>query len=72
MFLPEKCALQEKKQDIHEKCKKDQITLILSHVNEQPMKVMKKAKFDKEIGRDNFCANIDEALARAASLAEDN
>ena len=58
--------------DIHEKCKKDQITLILSHVNEQPMKVMKKAKFDKEIGRDNFCANIDEALARAASLAEDN
>lgn len=58
--------------EIHEKCKKENITLIFSHVNEQPMKVMKKSKFDKEVGKDNFCANIDEALARAASLAENN
>ena len=58
--------------EIHEKCKDKNITLILSHVNEQPLKVMKRAKFDKEVGRDNFCANIDEALKRAESLVAEN
>lgn len=58
--------------DISEKCKDKGITLILSHVNEQPMKVMKRAKFNKEIGKDNFCANIDEALKRAEILVSEN
>ena len=49
-------------------CKKYKITLILSHVNEQPMSVMKKSGFDLEVGHENICANIDEALARAASI----
>ncbi len=49
-------------------CKKRGINLILSHVNEQPMKVMEKAGFIEKIGRGNFCENIDKSLERAESL----
>ena len=49
-------------------CQKNDITLIMSHVNEQPMKVFAKAGMVEEIGAENFCANIDEALARAAAI----
>ena len=51
-----------------EKCQKKGITLVLSHVNEQPMHVMQKAGFDKLIGEANFCAHIDDALKRAEEL----
>ena len=44
------------------------MTLILSHVNEQPMKVMEKAGFIEKAGRENFCENIDKALERARAL----
>ncbi len=54
--------------NVHKLCKKKGITLILSHVNEQPMSVMKKAGFDVQVGEENLCANIDEALERAASI----
>lgn len=46
-------------------CEKRNIRLILSHVNEQPMHVMEKAGFVERVGRENFCAHIDEALKRA-------
>ena len=36
--------------------------------NEQPYHVMEKASFIDRVGADNFCANIDVALTRAASL----
>ncbi len=49
-------------------CKNNGVTLILSHVNAQPMKVMKKAGFLTEIGEENICANIDKALERACAL----
>ena len=49
-------------------CKKRGINLILSHVNEQPMKVMEKAGFIEKVGRENCCENIDKALERAESL----
>ena len=48
--------------------KRKNVTLILSHVNEQPMSVMQKAGFDEKVGLDNICANIDEALERANQL----
>lgn len=51
-------------------CRKNGITLILSHVNEQPRKVLKKSGLWKEIGADNFCPNIDAALARAKAITE--
>ena len=55
-------------EQFYEKCQKKGITLVLSHVNEQPMQVMKKAGFDVLIGEDNFCAHIDDALKRAEEL----
>ena len=53
-----------------ETCQKRGMTLVLSHVNEQPMKVMEKAGFIEKIGRENICDNIDKALERTGKLAE--
>ncbi len=50
---------------LHENCKKNNVRLILSHVNEQPMNIMEKAGLVEKIGRENFCSHIDEALKRA-------
>ena len=49
-------------------CKSRKITMILSHVNEQPLHVMEKAGFIDKIGKENICENIDAALKRAAYL----
>lgn len=57
-------------ESVQQQCAKKNVTLILSHVCEQPLAVIKKAELDKAIGEENFCANIDAALARAATLAE--
>ncbi|MBP1757057.1 MAG: sulfate permease, SulP family, partial [Firmicutes bacterium] len=54
--------------NVMKSCKKKHITLILSHVQEQPMKMMQKAGFDQSVGVDNFCDNIDRALERAEFL----
>ena len=53
-----------------ETCNKRDMTLLLSHVNEQPMKVMEKAGFITQIGQENICDNIDKALDRAEKLAK--
>lgn len=52
-----------------EKCEKQGVTLIISHVNEQPLHVMKKSGFYEKVGEENFCAHIDEALSKAGSAA---
>ena len=57
-------------ESVQQQCAKHNVTLILSHVCEQPLAVIKKAELDKVIGEENFCANIDAALARAAMLTE--
>ncbi|MGM9608189.1 MAG: SulP family inorganic anion transporter [Oscillospiraceae bacterium] len=51
-------------------CRKKGITLVMSHVNEQPMKVLRKAGMVEAIGEENFCPNIDAALARAKAITE--
>jgi len=53
---------------ILEKCDKHNITVIFSHVNEQPMTIMHKAGFVDRVGKDNFCEHIDAALIRAEEL----
>ena len=53
---------------IYATCKKRGITLLLSHVQEQPYAMMAKAGFVQEIGEDNFCANIDAALEKAGEI----
>ena len=55
-------------QKIQAACKKRNITLLLSHVQEQPRLMMEKAGFADAVGHENFCANIDAALERAALL----
>ena len=49
---------------IQELCEKNEIRLILSHVNEQPLSVMKKDGFDVKIGAENFADHIDDALSK--------
>ena len=50
---------------LYERCQKNGVTLILSHVNEQPMHVMEKAGFVDMVGRYHFCPNIEAALDHA-------
>lgn len=47
---------------LNDKCKKMDVRLILSHVNEQPMKIMKKAGFVEAVGTENFVPHIHDAL----------
>jgi len=55
---------------IHTFCRENGITLLLSHVNEQPLGVMQKAGFYAELGAQNFADNIDAALARAETICK--
>ena len=55
---------------LYDDCKARGVQLVMSHVNEQPMKVIQKAGFDKMLGEENFCPHIDDALARAQAIAE--
>lgn len=51
--------------DLYEDCTKKKIQLVFSHVNEQPLSLMKKNGFFEKVGAENFCPNIDSALKRA-------
>lgn len=45
--------------------------LILCGARPQPAELMHKAEFERHVGRHNICANIKEALARAAKVSEE-
>ena len=49
-------------------CEDKNIKLIMSHVNSQPMATFEKSNLLSEIGEENFCPNIDEALKRAEEI----
>lgn len=53
---------------LHQDLKKKHVTLILSHVNEQPMSMMNRAGFLDLVGRENLAGSIDEALSFAVDL----
>ena len=55
-------------QALHGVCREKGILLLLSHVNEQPLAVMKKAGFVEQLGEEFFLPNIDEALAFAKEI----
>lgn len=59
-------------EELFEKCKKNNIQLVFSHVNEQPMHVFEKDEFITKVGKENFCAHIDDALKRAEQILSDN
>ena len=54
--------------NLYVKCKEKNVTLILSHVNPQPLEVMKKSGFYDSVGEGNFCAHIEEALSLASEI----
>lgn len=57
-------------ENIYEQCMAQNITLLLSHVNPQPMRVMKKAGFYDKLGQECFPNNIDEALLAAETICK--
>ena len=55
-------------QNLTKVCESKGITLVFSHVNEQPMKVMVKSGFVDLVGKENFCSNIRAALDHAEKI----
>ncbi len=55
-------------EELYVRCKENGITLIFSHVNEQPLRVMDKAGFIDKVGRQNFCDHIDNAIVVANQI----
>ena len=49
-------------------CSKKGITVILSHVNAQPLRAMHKSGLYDLVKKENFCLNIDAALRRGEEL----
>ncbi|SEH47081.1 sulfate permease, SulP family [Ruminococcus flavefaciens] len=56
---------------IVKRCQRHNVKVVFSHVNEQPMKVMTKAGFIEQVGKENFCDHIDTALIRAEELEKE-
>ena len=55
-------------QNLTKVCESKGITLVFTHVNEQPMKVMVKSGFLDPVGKDNCCPNIRAALEYAEKI----
>ncbi|MBO5523764.1 MAG: sulfate permease [Roseburia sp.] len=56
--------------ELADRAKKKNITLIFSHVNEQPMSVMEKDGFIEYVGKEHFLPNIVEALDYAEGIVK--
>lgn len=56
---------------IVKRCERHNAKVVFSHVNEQPMKVMRKAGFVEMVGEQNFCDHIDTALQRAEEIEKE-
>jgi sulfate permease, SulP family len=48
-----------------------QRTLILCGAREQPAQLMHQAEFEEVVGRENICANVQEALSRAETVFQE-
>ena len=59
-------ALEEVAQQLHATGR----TLILCGAREQPAQLMHQAEFEDVVGRDNICANVQDALRRAEAVFE--
>jgi len=59
-------------EQLYEDCTNRGIKIVLSHVNEQPLRVIQKAGFEEKIGKENFAPHIDDALKRAEELVSKN
>ncbi len=55
-------------EQLYEKCAKQNVKLVFSHVNEQPYHTMEKSGFVDLVGKDNFRPRIDDAIDWASKL----
>lgn len=55
-------------ENLREYCDENDVQLIISHANEQPMKTMERAGFVEKVGREHFRTSIDDAIAHAREL----
>lgn len=58
-------------EQLHEKCVKQGVQIVFSHVNDQPFKTMEKDGFVDAVGRDFFCEHIDDAIQRSKEFLKD-
>ena len=58
-------------EQLFDRCKEANIQMVFSHVNEQPMKIMKKSGFVDKVGKENFKAHIDDAIEWASGMGDD-
>ena len=56
-------------EELYNRCSRQGIIMIFSHVNEQPMHTMEKAGFLDKVGREHFCTHIDDAIAMATEIS---
>ncbi len=55
-------------EQLYERCAKQNVKLVFSHVNEQPYHTMEKSGFVELVGKDNFRPRIDDAIDWASKL----
>lgn len=55
-------------ENLYDYCNAHGVSLIFSHVNEQPMKTMRRAGFVDLVGEEHFRSCIDDAIAHAREL----
>ena len=55
-------------ENFYDRCHERNITLVFSHVNEQPMHTMEKDNFVEKVGKENFRPHIDDAIEWANEL----
>ncbi|MBP3580244.1 MAG: STAS domain-containing protein [Clostridia bacterium] len=57
---------------VYDFCDKNKISVIFSHVNEQPLSVLKKSQFYDKVGEEKFAPNIDKALELAEKICKED
>ena len=62
------CTAVKNIENLFKECKRYGIKLIISHINNQPLEIMKRNGLYDIIGEENFCPNIDMAISRANEL----
>ena len=58
-------------EQFYARCREHGITLVFSHVNEQPMRTMEKDGFIELVGAENFRPHIDDAIEWATRLCQE-
>lgn len=55
---------------LYDRCMDNDLYIVFSHVNKQPLRAMIKAGFVTKVGPENFCDGIDTALSRAKKIID--